>query len=126
MNQPPSPPKNLVVLKDTRRRDWIVALLIGAAILGGILFAILGTSGQKSANVLNGTIVEKVFTPNPELQVSYGKDGLDSKKIKGEYVFKVHVKSQDRTYDVPVLEGDFGLKKVGDPYTFLRPPSEQK
>jgi hypothetical protein len=67
----------------------------------------------------------KTFVPAPEQQVTFGSKGVKSRQIAGEYVLEVRVKSEQRTFHVPVDRFTFEAAKIGDGQTFLRPPSEQ-
>lgn len=129
MNPPsPQPPKpERVIIHDTKRRDTLIAVGIGFVILVFLAFGIRHMSRPVQGNKLIGEIVEKVFTPLPERQVAFtGRKIEGVKEIPGEYVLRVQVKEVNRTYDVPVPEFTYKSKKVGDSFTFIRPPSEQK
>jgi hypothetical protein len=77
-------------------------------------------------NKLTGTVIEKVFTPQKERQVSFSGRKIEGvKEIAGEYVLKVRVEPDKRIYEVPVEQPVYDSKKVGDTLTFIRPPSEQ-
>ncbi len=123
-----NPPGPRVVLPDTRRRDTIIAVVIGAVLL---VFVALGvwtmSKPHESANTLIGVVVAKQFTPQKEQQVSFSGRKLEgTKEIDGEYVLKVRVEKENRTYDVPVEKPDYQAKKEGDSLEFVRPRSEQR
>jgi hypothetical protein len=81
---------------------------------------------EVSRATLTGKIVEKSFKPAPEEQISFGNKGLKAEKIAGEYLLRVHVKDENRTFDVPVIESTYHSVDVGDNFTFGRPRSELK
>lgn len=117
-----------VVVPNTTRRDTLVAIVIGAVLLVGVGFGVMSMSKpHASANILNGVVVGKQFTPRKEEQVSFSGRKLEgTKQIAGEYVLKVRVEKEDRTYDVPVEKPVYESKKEGDAMEFVRPPSEQR
>jgi hypothetical protein len=123
----PSPQPGRVVIRDTKRRDTLIAVGVGLVILVFVALGIRQMSRPVQGNKLIGEIVEKVFIPAPERQVAFtGRKIEGVKEIAGEYVLRVQVKEVNRTYDVPVPEFTYRSKKVGDSFTFIRPPSEQK
>ena len=69
--------------------------------------------------------MNKRFTPGPEDQISFTGRTPRAQHIKGEYLFEIHVKSENRTFEVPVDENTYGAMRVGNSFTFQRPPSEQ-
>ena len=123
---PPSAPAPRVVIKSTVLRDSIVGGTCAVGILAVLLFAIAHVSETPKGNTLTGKIVAKHFTPAPEEQISYGKKGLHTKTIDGEYLCEVRVESENRTFEVPVDKFTYQTKEVGDSLTFLKPPSEQR
>jgi hypothetical protein len=131
MNPPPgkpapTPPQR-VVIQDHSWRNTMIAIAIGTVVLLFIGYGLLHMGSPVKGNRLTGTVVEKVFTPQKEQQISFsGRKIEGTREIAGEYVLKVRVDVQNRTYDVPVEPGVYNNKKVGDPLTFIRPPSEQK
>ena len=123
-----NPPEPRLVLPNTSRRDTLIALVIGAAVL---LFVGLGivkmSEPHSSANTLVGVVVGKQFTPQKEEQVSFSGRRLEgAKQIDGEYLLKVRVENENRTYDVPVEKPTYEMKNNGDRIEFVRPPSEQR
>lgn len=123
-----TPPIPKVVLPNTSRRDTIIAIAIGAVLLVGVGFGVMTMSKpHTSANILQGVVVGKQFTPQKEEQVSFsGRKLQGTKQIEGEYVLKVRVEKENRTYDVPVEKPVYEMKKEGDAMEFVRPPSEQR
>lgn len=122
MNPSPSRP----VIPNTTRRDAIVSGVVGLLVLLFVGYGVLHMSRPVAGNKLTGTVIEKVFTPQKERQVSFSGRKIESvKEIAGEYVLKVRVEPEKRTYDVPVEQSVYDSKKVGDELTFIRPPSEQ-
>ncbi len=123
-----NPPEPRVVLPDTRRRDTIIAVVTGAVLLGFVGYGVMTMSKpHESANTLIGVVVAKQFTPQKEQQVSFSGRRLEgTKEIDGEFVLKVRVEKENRTYDVPVEKPIYHAKKEGDSLEFVRPPSEQR
>jgi hypothetical protein len=120
------PAKGPVVVPNTTKRDTLVAMLIGVVVLGFVGYGVMHMAQPVSGNKLTGTVVEKVFTPLAERQVSFsGRQIKETKEIAGEYVLKVRVDPGGRIYEVPVEQYGYDSQKVGDTMTFLRPPSEQ-
>jgi len=121
------PPKSTpLVIPSTGRRDALIAILAGLVILAFIGYGVVHMAQPVTGNKLTGTVIEKIFTPQKERQVSFdGRHIEGAKEIAGEFVLKVRVEEQKRTYDVPVEQELYESKKVGDTLTFLRPPSEQ-
>ena len=110
------------VLPDTRRRDTLIAMLAGAAVLAFVLYAMTYLSRQANASAMvEGVIVGKAFVPRPETQVSVGRDGLSSRQLAGEYSFQVRVPQEnDREYKVLVDPSIYYTRRVGDPLLFKR------
>jgi len=123
-----NPPTPRVIVPNTSRRDTLIAIVVGAALLVFVGFGVMSMSKpHASANILSGVIVEKQFTPQKEEQVSFsGRKLQGTKQIDGEYVLKVRVEKENRTYDVPVEKPVYESKKEGDTIEFVRPPSEQR
>lgn len=121
-------PSPKIILPNTRRRDTLIALLAGAVILAFVIAGVMTMSQpHQSQNLLTGTIVGKQFTPQREEQVSFSGRKLEGTKlIEGEYLLKVRVEKEDRTYDVPVEKRVFDARQEGDKLEFVRPPSEQR
>ncbi|HET6410017.1 MAG TPA: hypothetical protein VFG14_19155 [Chthoniobacteraceae bacterium] len=130
MNPTPqgSLPARLVV-PATTRREMLVAVGAGLAVLGfvGYGIAVMGGWQRKaSTNTLTGKVVAKKFTPAPEDQISFSrKQGLKSEHIAGEHVLEVEVSEENRKFEVPVDGNTYEAIRVGSSFTFIRPPSEQ-
>ncbi len=126
MNSPPSKRAPLII-PSTARRDAVIAIAAGLLVLAFLAYGVMHMAAPVPGNKLTGTIVEKAFTPQHERQVSFNGGHIEgTKDIAGEFVFKVRVEEQKRTYEVPVEQEVYEAKKVGDSMTFLRPPSEQR
>lgn len=124
MNPPQKPP---LVLPGTTRRDALIAGVIGVIVLIFVGYGIMQMSQPVAGNKLTGTIVQKIFTPQKEQQISFSGRKLEgAREIAGEFVLQVRVEAEGRTYDVPVEQPVYESKKVGDSMTFIRPRSEQK
>ncbi len=124
---PPPPKPARVVIADHTWRNTLIAVGAGILVLLFVGYGVLHMGSPVQGNKLTGKVVEKVFTPMKERQVSFsGKKIEGVKEIAGEYVLKVSVDPAQRIYEVPVEQYVFDSKKVGDSLTFIRPPSEQK
>ena len=78
-------------------------------------------------NKLTGVVTGKEFTPFKERQIDFSGRKIEAaREVDGEYVLKVRVDSEHRTYEVPVEKPVYETKKAGDSFTFLRPLSEQR
>ncbi len=127
---PPTPARREIreplALPSTGKRDAVIAIVLGLVILAFIGYGVMHMAAPVQGNKLTGVIIEKIFTPLKEQQISFsGRKIEGTKEVEGEFVFKVRVDSQNRTYEVPVEKPLYDSKKVGDSMTFLRPPSEQ-
>ncbi len=121
-----SPPR--VVVPNRTLRDALLAGAAGFLAIGLLCYGILrlnAESVQARSRTATGTVLEKVFTPAPEEQISVGRKGLKTKEIEGEYVLKVRVSKEDRVFEVPVEKSVYLSKEPGASITFLRPPSER-
>jgi hypothetical protein len=118
------PPAARYALPSTRGRDTLIAVACGIAVLAFILYAIYYFSRQSdSTGGVDGTIISKQFVPQPETQITFGKGGLSSRAIAGEYSFRVRVPRENgRVYRVTVDEANYNSHQPGDTYYFLRPP----
>ena len=77
--------------------------------------------------MLNGKITAKHFQPQPEEQVTIGSGGLSSRKLDGSYTLEVYAELREKKlYTVWVDKTLYDEKKVGEEFSFLRPPSEQR
>ena len=125
MNPPPQP---RLVLPNTRRRDTLIVIVIGAIVLAGVIGGIMTMSKPHvSQNILVGVVVEKQFTPQKEQQVDFSGRRLKAvREIEGEYVLKVRVEKENRVYEVPVQKPTYDSKTEGDKMEFVRPASEQR
>ncbi|HEV7403193.1 MAG TPA: hypothetical protein VGO11_09715 [Chthoniobacteraceae bacterium] len=118
-----------LVIPDSSKRDTIIALLCGGGVLLLIVFGMYllqSEKGKPSTNQLTGIIVAKNDSGEKEKEISLGKKGLKSKETDSGFSFTVHVASENRDFEVPVNEGLFRARKIGDSQSFIRPPSEQK
>jgi hypothetical protein len=128
MNPPGEPPKRVVV-PATTRREMLLSVLAGAAVLGFVVYGVftMGARQQSATtNTLTGKVVRKKFTPRAEEQVSFGSKGARSQHLAGEYVFEVEVKGEQRTFEVPVDAATYEAVHPGASFSFMRPRSEQK
>ncbi len=126
MNPPPAK-TGRVIVPSTARRDALIGGIVGLLMLAFVGYGIMHMAAPVTGNKLTGTVLEKVFTPRKERQVSFdGRRIEGTREIAGEYLFKVRVEAQKRTYEVPVEQQLYEAKQVGDSVTFLRPESEQR
>lgn len=103
-----------------KHRDLLIAIVIGLVLLGAVIFG-FSQMGRRVAGLnLTGTITNKIFTPMGEEQVTFGKKKLSALKLDGEY--ELEVKVGDTLYIVPVHKEVYEKKKVGESFTFPRPP----
>jgi hypothetical protein len=118
-----------IVVETSSKRDTIIALLCGGGVLLLIvagMFLLHSEQGKPSTNQLTGVIVAKHDSGEKEKEISLGKKGLRSQETDSGFSFTVHVDAENRDFDVPVNEGLFRSRKVGDTQSFIRPRSEQK
>ena len=114
------------VMPSTTKRDATIAVVVGLIVLGFVGYGVTHMSQPVAGNKLTGTVTAKVFTPLPEHQVSFSGTRLEGvKDVAGDYLLKVRVDAENRTYEVPVDQPLYDSKKVGDSVTFIRPRSEQ-
>ena len=116
-----TPPASRRVVPSTRGRDTLIAVGVGAAILGLILYAVLSFSAQSGATgQAEGIILSKGFIPQPEERITVGRDGLNTRHIDGEYSFQVRVPREgDRVYKVLVNNTDNETRREGDRFMFF-------
>ena len=126
MNPPPGKGSRVVIVPSTTKRDALIAGFVGLVVLVFVGYGVMHMSQPEAGNKLTGTVIEKTFTPQKEQQVSFSGGHIEgTKEIAGEFVLKVRVESEKRTYEVPVEEEIYKAKNLGDSLTFLRPESEQ-
>lgn len=122
----PTPPAPAPVKK--KSRDAIIATLCGLAVLVFLVYGIATMANRQkpaTSNTLAGKVVGKKFTPQPEDVVSFGSRGTSAEHVAGEYVLEVHVKQENRTFEVPVDAKTYEAVRVGASFSFMRPRSEQ-
>jgi hypothetical protein len=105
-------------------KDIAIGAAVGVALLGFLLFGILSMHKTVSDRRLVGTIIEKEFRPLAQTQITVGRGGLHRKKVSGEFILKVEVPTENRTFHVWVGEAMYHAHEVGDTFTFIRPPEE--
>lgn len=109
--------------KRSNSRDAVIAVTAGIAVAGFMAFAFLNTSKQVTGRMLTGEILAKHFSPQPETQITIGKQGVSKKRLAGDHTLEV--KTGDRTYTVFVEREIYDAKSVGDSIRFLPPPSAE-
>ena len=124
MKPPGNPAPNAVsrrVVPDTRLRDLLVAVGVGMAVLAFVAWAVVSLSSTPG---LEGVIVKKEFVAAPETQVTVGRGGVTSRQIAGEYILSVRVPQENgKIYRVYVNAADYGSRREGERYYFIRPPA---
>ncbi len=115
------PPPSRRVVPDTRLPDTLLAVGVGAAILGLIVYAVLSFSAQSNdTGQAEGIIVSKAFVPQSEERITVGRDGLNTRHIDGEYSFQVRVpRVGDKVYKVLVHKTDYETRREGDRFLFF-------
>ena len=111
------------------RRRTIIACAGVFGVLVVLAYSILQMGdGQQSAsnNMLTGKVVGRSFTP-PKTEIGgEGGGGPENHQSAGEYILKVRVAGENRVYEVPVEANRYEAVLDGAPFSFLRPPSEQR
>ncbi len=111
------------------KRDTVVALAIGLAVLAAVVLGFWVLSGEPhkpSTNQLTGTIVAKHGEGEREQEITFGRKGLKQRETDPGYSLDIRVEPAGRTYTVPVARQLYEAKKVGEKQTFIRPPGEQR
>ena len=113
------------VVADTWRRDLLVALSAGLAVLAFVIYAFISLSRQSTASGgVEGTITAKNFVPQQETQITIGRAGVSSRRSAGEYSFQVRVaEDNNRIYKVTVDPLVYNAHAVGDRFYFVRGPA---
>ena len=120
-------PAPRIVIESHARRDALIAGAAGLLVMVFIGYGIMRMAAPVVGNKLTGIVTGKEFTPLKERQVSFsGRKIEEVRETDGEYVLKVRVDSEHRTYEVPVEKPVYETKRAGDSFTFLRPLSEQR
>jgi hypothetical protein len=122
-DRPPDAARRRFLLSDTRLRDALISVAAGLAVLGFIVYAAVYFSRQSAAaGGAQGVIIEKKFVPRPETQITFGRGGLSSRELAGEYSFRVRESGGDaRIYEVFVDSRTYAARQVGERFYFLRP-----
>ena len=111
------------IVPDGRRRDLLIAVGAGLAVLAFVLYAIFALGRQANASGgVEGIIVAKEFVAQPETQVTVGRGGVSSHQTAGEYILRVRVPSEgNKVYRVYVDRAVYEVKREGERYYFVRP-----
>jgi len=118
----PVPRKPPLVVKSTTARDVAVAVAVGLALLGFVVWGILRMSQDVTDHsLLTGQIIAKHFQPQAEEQLTIGKGGLDERDIDGVYTMDVRA-ADGHLYTVFVEKPIYEGHKVGDQLSFQPPP----
>ena len=123
---PPQQPGKPFIVQSTTAREVIIAVAVGLALFGFVIWGILLMSHDVSGHsLLKGTILSKHFEPQPpEEQLTVGKGGLDEKNIDGIYTMEVRT-ADGKTYTVFVEKPIYESHQTGDELSFLPPPPRQ-
>jgi hypothetical protein len=110
-----------VVKPNTPPRVIVAAVLIALFVLGFILFAVFQSGRNITDARMRGIVVAKEFTPQPERQITLGREGgVNARDKEGEYLLKVEVTKTDgakETFDVWIQKKEqFDGIKVGDSF----------
>jgi hypothetical protein len=129
MNPKPVPsapqPRPRVVVPGVTRRDIILGLVVGLAVIGIIVMAVL-TSSRPPGNLLTGEVRSKNAPGLKETLMVVSRKGVKESTADTGYSLKVWVESEKREFEVMVMKEVWDAKKIGDKLDFLRPPSEQR
>jgi hypothetical protein len=118
----PVPRKPPLVVKTTTARDVAVAVAVGLALLGFVVWGILRMSQDVTDHSLfTGQIIAKHFQPQAEEQVTIGQGGLDQRNIDGIYTMDVRT-ADGHVYKVFVEKPIYVAHQVGDQLSFQPPP----
>jgi hypothetical protein len=131
MTPPPKGPpvKKTLIIPSSSRRDLIIAVGAGLAVLALVIFMMVSMSkvpGSPSTNQLTGVILAKHYSGEKEKEITFGRKGLKEKETDSGYSFDVRVDPPGKIYEVPVSKLQYTTAKVGDKQSFIRPPSEQR
>lgn len=110
-----------VVKPNTPPRVIVTAVLIALFVLGFILFAVFQSGRGITDARKSGIVVAKEFTPQPERQITLGREGgMTARDREGEFLLKVEVTQTDgvkKTYDVWIQKRDqYEAIKIGDTF----------
>lgn len=106
-----------------------MGLVVGAAVLGFVLFAIFSFNKEVGGLAKPGHIIEKLFIPEPETQITVGYVGqgpnaneriLEKTEIAGKYILRVKLDSNGEIYNVYVDPKTYAKYNVGQSYMVLR------
>ncbi len=121
--QPPSSAATRRILPDTKWRDALIAVAAGTLVLGFVLYAVFSLGKQaNSTGWTQGVIVGKEFVSRPETQITVGQGGVHSRKLAGDYLFRVRVPQENgKVYAVFVDPSVYAAQREGNRYDFIRP-----
>jgi hypothetical protein len=125
----PRPVRRPPVVVENSKRDTFIAIACGLGVLVLVflgIFVLHGEQGKPTANLLTGVITAKHAAGEIEKEITIGNKGLKSQQTDSGFSFTVHVDSENRDYELPVNEGLYHARKIGDKQQFIRPPSEQR
>lgn len=110
-----------VVKPNTPPRVIVTAVLIALFVLGFILFAVFQSGRGITDARKSGIVVAKEFTPQPERQITLGREGgMTARDREGEFLLKVEVTQTDgvkKTYDVWIQKREqYEAIKIGDTF----------
>lgn len=110
-----------VVKPQTPPRVIVTAVLIALFVFGFIVFAVFQSGRGITDARMSGIVVAKEFIPQPERQITLGREGgVTARDKEGEYLLKVEVTQTDggkKTYDVWIQKKDqYESIKIGDSF----------
>lgn len=99
----------------------ISSVVIALFVLAFILFAMFQSGRGITDARKRGTVISKEFTPQPERQITLGRQGsVTARDKEGDFLIKVEVPQNDGTkkiYDVWIMKKDqYDAIKVGDSF----------
>jgi hypothetical protein len=103
-------------------REGLVAAVGALIALLALGYAVTTMGTRVRGDWLTGVIEEKQFKPKEtETQITFGKGGLSSKTVEGEYTFIVRGDSDGKVYTVWISKAEYDAKSPGDRFRFIRP-----
>lgn len=110
-----------VVKPQTPVKLIVTSVLIGLFVLAFVVMAVWQSMVGITDARKRGVVISKEFTPEPERQITLGRQGnIAAQDKEGRYWLKVEVTLSDGTkkfYDVEIMKKDqFEAIKVGDSF----------
>lgn len=109
-----------VIRPKTPARLIVSSVLIALFVFGFIVFAVWQSGRGITEARMRGTIMSKEFTPEPERQITLGREGnLSARDTDGKYTISVEVPQADgtkKTFTVWLNKTQYEAVKVGDSF----------